>query len=271
MKLLIFVFIIILSLVSCNLLDSNNHEIDSKLIGEWVYKEIHNQAYGPKEFISGIQIRENGQVYLLGIETSTGKLKLDSDSIGIFLSASDNSLVYENHQIGMLLSSESKGNYIIRGDSLFLFNEFGYLFDGKYKRAKLNTIITSPVKSQFSININGEEYLNEIISRSPSAYAYLLNNKLYIISRGNNKKNKYNGFHIEISNYTGFGEYDISSTEIFYEVGGEDVIIVTSTEFDSSQIYLKIETIDDTQISGKLDFKIAEVLFSNGIFDVPVY
>ena len=271
MKLLIYTFIIILGVISCNLLDSNDQEIDSRLIGEWVAKVTPIQANVPKEFISGIQIRENGQVYLLAIETSTGKLKLDSDSIGILLKASNNSLIYENHQIGMLLSSKSKGSYTIKNDSLFLLTESGYFIDGNYKRAKLNSIITTPIKSQFTINIDGEEFTNDNISRYPSAYAYLTDGKLTIISRGNDKNYKYIGIHINVDNFIGIGDYNESTTEIFYEIGGEDVIMVTSTEFDSSEIYLNVEKIDNKQISGEVNFKIGNTVFSNGIFDVPLY
>jgi hypothetical protein len=60
---------------------------------------------------SGIQIRNNGQVYYLAIETSTGKLSLVSDSVGFFLKAADNSFTYQTHQKGMLLSSQIEGRY----------------------------------------------------------------------------------------------------------------------------------------------------------------
>jgi len=270
MKSLISACIIILCSVSCNLLDSNDQEIDSRLIGEWVAKGAYNQAYGPKEFISGIQIRENGQVYLLAIETATGKLTLDSDSVGIILEAAGNAFVFKNHRVEMLLSSKKKGSYIFKNDSLFLLTESGNL-DGKYQRSIINFRITSPKTSQFSIKINDNSYLTEKVSRAPSAYAYFLDNRLSIISRGNDNSMNHSGFQINVENFNGIGTYDTSTTHIFYEVVQGDMILVSSTTFVLSEVNLEIETINENQISGKLNFNIAGTVFSDGIFDVPVY
>ena len=94
----------ILTLISCDLIspDEDNSEIDSRIIGEWYYVTHYGQGTGPTERISGIKILENGQVFSLAIETSSGQLSIsDTNSIGKIEFANNGSISYSSYGRGL--------------------------------------------------------------------------------------------------------------------------------------------------------------------------
>lgn len=264
-----------LGLVSCDVFTSYDDKtgIDSRIIGEWYYINTYASGFGPPEYISGIQIRENGQVYQLAIETATGQLSISSkDSIGRIDKAIDNHVTYRSYRRGMMLENTYNSTYELAGDTLF-FNysrdEEEYIpLNNFYINSELGAQLTDPVLSSFQIQINDTEFINAPISTAPSAYAhYDLENNLIIKAIG-----AHQNFHVMISAFEGVGNYDINTVSISYIVWSGDEGYGITTEEDSSAVDLRIHQIEEqVEISGELFFNIGIIQFSYGDFSIPIY
>ena len=275
MKKLFILFSIALLNISCsNITSSSEQKIDNKIVGYWFNQTTMN-TIGPKEYISGLKIDKDGIVSRLGIEISSGKIKISADSIGRFHKINKNSFKYEYSfwRDGILEDFEIEGTYDLVHDSLYIFeSDNKYFYGSKFKKTELNTIVTSPVESIFTILIDSSNYSNKNINNKPSAYSYFEENDLRIQVYGFNQKNTEKWFDIIINDFNGSGEYTTSDAVVFYEeIESDDCISVTYTEPNTSDLKLIINSFENNQIEGTLSFKIGNINFTNGYFNVPVY
>lgn len=265
----------ILTFISCDLISSDEEitEIDSKIIGEWYYITYYGQGTGPTERISGIQIKQNGQVFRLAIETSSGQLSIsDPNSIGKIKTANNGSISYSSYGSGFSVGGNHKSSYEVKGDSLLfnLSNDGQIPLNQFYIKSEIGEQITEPVESDFQIN-RGNEYIfvNAPISSAVSSYAYLFNidSSFVIVAAGSNEF-----YHIRITRFEGVGEYDRNSVEISHESFSGDFILGIGSYSDSSVINLRINKYQESKrISGELNFTIEHTQFTDGMFSIPVY
>ena len=277
--------ILIVSIFSFSCTDSSiepPNEIDKSLIGTWYYKIIDNTIEGPKEFIYGIKIELDGLVTQQTIQTSTGKLT-HIEKIGRVLNTVNHKMelqrYYSNPLEGYVEYSQEIA-YVVDDETLNFIDEknkdIGLPFYKIYSKTSLFEELAKPTLSYFKIlrNIsNGTKYyiVNKPISPAPSAYSFKRGNSLIIVA--NSDQNFYN---IEITNFSGVGNYGKNNTKVLYEWLNGDIVERLSSENNPTNVDLNITSYEENQeVSGKLELNIKnqhiEFVFTNGEFIVPIY
>jgi hypothetical protein len=95
-------------------------EVDPQLVGEWFFIDTSSVILpGPEFSFSGFQITADKQIYSLGIETSTGKVRI-SDIAEFFslINAKDGQLIVERFAPPGIITDTF--SYNIENDRLFL-------------------------------------------------------------------------------------------------------------------------------------------------------
>ncbi len=247
---------------------------DQNIIGDWI--SSYEKAQFPFPAISGIQIQNNGDAYPLSIEIETGKLNKSSNSPSYkYYSANNGVLIYESLQSGFALSSKYKRYYKIVNDTLFLssnYEESYSINEPKYSsfliKSKVGTQITQPITTIFEAILDSTKIYNVKINPYPSAYSFFEGNIFNIIA----EIYSCGTLVFEISNFSGIGTYDLTSSYAFYSQGCGDAIAFIDTNIDTSSVFtLEIESFDSSKVIGNFDLKLERLYFQDGNFNIPVY
>lgn len=283
MKNVIPIILIVSFLVSCSDQITNpSSEIDHNLVGSWYYKNVDDSKNGPKEEIYGMRIQSDGLVTKQYVHTATGILK-DVEEIGRILKTKNNQIIlsqsYENLKEGkveysILMNYEIIDNYLYFSKdtvdlSVLPVNSF-------YTRTTQTEKLTEPTKSYLKLNksdSSGNNYTltNRQISPSPSAYAYIKENKLVIVAFSSK-----DFFSFEINNFNGIGTYNKEDVDVTYDYVYDDMVQHFTEKNSQIEINLLVNTYEETnKVVGELELKIRDInqdiTFSNGSFDVPIF
>lgn len=286
MKILTFLILFLLltlNFFACNKDTSplvRNDYIDPSLFGAWV-KLDSIPLYGLEILpIRGVNITENGTIFRIAVETNTGRLSYyDSNqkAAGKIRYAYNGKIRLEVYGFGFAWSNEFNG-YYQRSNQIIKFYEPDFsnlpLLDGSFKKSQLGEVITDPILSEMTVQIDTHIFTNKKVSLCPSAYARNLTSDtgLKLKISGSNFTE---GVAIIINNFNGTGQYTIGVNNDaigIYSAYMGDVIYSIRTQTDNSG-FITIVQFDSTnkRCSGTFEFQIDSLTFSNGKFDIPVY
>ena len=281
----IFLMLVLMFIGACenSVKSTNDEKIDENIIGVWYNKTIDNTVNGPKEFITGIQILEDGTVNKLAIETLSGKLSFVK-YLGTINKASDNEIKFDAYSYQPSNGETSITNHsfkykyesTIAGSKLFFSEEENenIPFLESYMKYNLEGVLTKPIVSYFKTIYNNNEnsciVTNKTVSPSPSAYAYKIGNDLIIELKCDSRY-----FYFKIFNFKGAGNYDENSTYVHYYELADDIITELKSDRDSLKINLIIDSIYENRIQGKVNIKLDPKYdfynFKDGEFIIPMY
>lgn len=271
----IFLMIIIFYFTSCKKsFEPFQEPFDQNIVGDWI--SSYEKTPIPFPAISGVQIQNSGDAYSLSIEIESGKLiKSSNKATSKYYSANNGFLVYESLQSGFTLSKKYKRYYKIKDDTLFLsvdYEESYSISKPKYTsyriKSKVGTQITQPITTIFKAILDSADVYNLPINHYPSAFSYFDSNKFFIIAEINNCGR----LHFEISNFSGIGNYNLTSSYAFYSQGCGDAIGFIDTDIDTSSVFtVEITSFDSSRVIGNFDLKLERLHFQDGNFNIPIY
>ena len=153
--------------------------LDPNLIGTW-YKIDTSSNYPSSYSVSGIYFSPIGGAYFIGVETETGNLGIIKpyDSL---LQASDGVIVLRD-KISRWYHYDTLFYSINNNVLTYKSNRQEVNQNGNYIRGQLGEHIIPPVKSDFSIVINGKIFQNKKISNNASAYVQDFGNQFLIVA-----------------------------------------------------------------------------------------
>jgi len=256
-----------------------NQGIDKSIAGYWVNSTDNSESDLSSSYRNGYKISEDGSVFSLGVEWSTGKLSV----IGAFpykiLFAQGGNIGLELQPNGLNQDGVHTGKFVVKNDMIeFLADGESYfpLAQGKFFRSGEGSVIAGSIQTEFSVDINTNSFSNAQVSKMPSAYAEFSeqDNKFYISSRSEDDEL----INISLENFSGIGKYQFEKASMnsleYADLSSDCCIFVVSSVMDSTRYgELEVTSYSDInkRIEGNFHIKVDYLEFQGGQFNIPIY
>lgn len=279
------IYVLLAFFVACNIDKSplkTDTGIDPAIMGDWYYEATGTIAGDIiVKAIYGVRISQEGAIFPLAVEISTGKLtQLSGAPIGKFLFAQNGRFSLKVYRLGFEFVPQTPVNSTYHVSSQQLIFETSTengritILYKKYLKSKIGDIVTEPVQTHLEMMMGSELNANTEISAIPSAYSGYYENDSIIIIRATTQRGYVILFDLE--DFNGTRIYQLGSetsgrATLYYATG--DMIWVISTDEHPYTGSITIENFDimNRRCSGTFYFKIGNQTFTNGVFSVPIY
>ncbi len=278
MKNFLILFLITVLLASCNMYsDDETKVVDAGLLGEWVKVEKRELSTPSPELVySGWSISPDGTMEPLRIDVETGEVSHFDNVYSTRIEFARDGKMLVERQTPFTLSRDTVP-YTIDDDKITLK---GSSLEGTYDRTFIGSIVTSPPRAEFFVDIDGEE--TEIRQKGiivPTAYISKVSESEKIIRSHLEGKN--HRVTVVIDDFKGSGIYSIDEDQGSYSDIGGNIVSTRATDTDSSGT-ITIRCDDHKhRCSGEFEFITnlkgssgnpgSHNEFKNGTFDLPVY
>ena len=271
--------------VACNIDKSplkTDTGIDPAIMGDWYYETTGTIAGDIiVKAIYGVRISQDGAIFPLAVEISTGKLTQSWEApIGKFLFAQNGRFSLKVYRLGFEFVPQTPINstYHISSQQLTFetSTENGRItiLHKRYLKSRIGNIVAEPVDTHLEMMMGNEWFTNALIYPMPSAFAGYFENDSTLIIRAISQRRYVILFDLE--DFNGAATYQLgnetSGRATLYPTTG-DVIGVISTDEHPYAGSIIIENFDimNRRCSGTFYFKIGQIAFTNGIFSLSIY